>query len=158
MLHTCCFIGHRKLQISEELCAQLSAHIEDLIQKFQVDTFLFGSQSRFDDLCHKLVSQLKEKYPHIRRIYVRAEFPVIEEAYRAYLLERYEDTFYPSEILGAGKAVYIKRNQILIDRSRFCVFYLDDTYTLTTKSGTKIAFAYATKRNKCIYNSALRSP
>ena len=36
---------------------------------------------------------LKIKHPEIKRIYVRAEFPVIGEDYRKYLLESYEETY-----------------------------------------------------------------
>lgn len=156
LLHTCCFIGHRTLLVTEELCARLTAYIEELIEKYQVDTFLFGSKSRFDALCYTLVTSLKEKYPHIKRIYVRAEFPLIDDGYRKYLLAYYEDTYYPSSVLGSGKAVYIKRNQALIDRSNFCIFYCLNDYTPKgRKSGTKIALDYATKHNKSIYTFPL---
>ena len=42
--------------------------VERLIIEEEVDTFLFGSRSKFDELCHMVVTELKEKYPHIRRI------------------------------------------------------------------------------------------
>ena len=32
------------------------------------DTFLFGSRSKFDTLCREVVTELKEQYPHIKRI------------------------------------------------------------------------------------------
>ena len=64
---TCCFFGHRKIDETEELKNKLSEIIENLIVNENVDTFLFGSKSQFDDLCHKIVTELKEKYPHIRR-------------------------------------------------------------------------------------------
>ena len=57
--------------------------------------FLFGSKSRFDDLCYEAVTELKKKYVHIQRIYVRAEFPYIDESYKSYLLKGYEETYYP---------------------------------------------------------------
>ena len=34
----------------------------------EVDAFLFGSQSKFNKLCHIVVMGLKEKYPYIQRI------------------------------------------------------------------------------------------
>ena len=66
---TCCFFGHRKIDETEELKNNLYEIIENLIVNEKVDTFLFGSKSQFDDLCHKIVTDLKEKYPHIKRIY-----------------------------------------------------------------------------------------
>ena len=91
-MYTCCFIGHKRITETKDLQEKLTHAIETLIVTEKVDTFLFGSKSRFDRLCLQTVTGLKEKYPHIQRIYVRAEFPVIDRDYRSYLLESYEDT------------------------------------------------------------------
>jgi len=88
----CCVFGHRKIKETEELRSQLFTAIEGLIVENNVDTFLFGSKSRFNELCYELITEIKSRCPHIKRIYVRAEFPIIDESYRSYLLERYEDT------------------------------------------------------------------
>ncbi len=148
-IYTCCFVGHRTINETEGLKAELRGIIERLIVDENVDTFLFGSKSRFNSLCLELVTGMKEKYPHIKRIYVRAEFPIIGDSYKAYLLESYEDTYYPEKLIGAGRAVYVKRNCEMIDKSRFCVVYYDEKNVPTTrKSGTKIALDYAVKRGK----------
>ena len=152
----CCFLGHREICETEELRSQLYGAIKALIINEKVDTFLFGSKSQFNNLCYTLVTELKGEYPHIKRIYVRAEFPVIREDYRAYLLECYEDTYYPEKMIGAGRSVYIKRNVEMIDRSSFCVFYYDETYIPKgRKSGTKIALDYAIKHKKVIFQFPL---
>ncbi len=147
----CCFFGHRKIKETEELKTKLMKIIEKLIVEESVDTFLFGSKSRFNSLCLELVTEIKEKYPHIKRIYVRAEYPYIGEHYKNYLLERYEDTYYPEKILNSGRACYVERNYEMIDESRICVVYYDKQNAPTTrKSGTKIALDYAMKRRKKI--------
>ena len=151
-LFTCCFIGHKEIDETQELKAKLCKEIERLIEDEGVDTFLFGSKSRFDSLCLELVTQLKEKHPHIKRVYVRAEHPVIDDSYKAYLLRSYEDTYYPKKIVGAGKASYVERNREMIDKSRFCVFFYDSASVATRKSGTEIALAYAKKKKKIIIN------
>ncbi len=144
----CCIFGHRKICESKELRSQLFTTIEELIVDNGVDTFLFGSKSRFNDLCYEVVSEMKVKYPHIKRIYVRGEFPIIDESYRAYLLERYEDTYFPEKLLHAGRAVYVERNFEMIDNSQFCLVYYDETHAPTgRKSGTKIALEYARKQD-----------
>lgn len=144
---TCCFFGHRTINETEELKTQLCEIIERLITDEKVGTFLFGSKSRFDSLCLELVTIIKEKYPHIKRVYVRAEFPIIRDDYKAYLLESYEDTYYPEKLKGSDRAVYVERNYEMIDRSRFCVVYCDEACAPTThKSGTKIAPDYAMKQ------------
>ena len=153
---TCCFFGHRTINETEELKEMLSKAIENLIVNEKVDTFLFGSKSRFDSLCLALVTNLKEKHPQIKRVYVRAEFPVIDESYHAYLLESYEETYYPEKLHGAGRAVYVERNCEMIDHSRFCVVYYDEAHTpAKRKSGTKLAYDYAVKRGRVILNAFL---
>ena len=148
-MNTCCFFGHRTINETEELKGKLYKTIESLVVNENVDTFLFGSKSRFDSLCLELVTKLKEKYPHIKRIYVRAEFPIISDEYKAYLLKNYEDTYYPEKLIDAGKAVYVERNIEMINRSLFCIVYYDESNTPTTrKSGTKIALDYAIKCKK----------
>ncbi len=146
-MKTCCFLGHRTINESVELITEVANTIEMLIVDKGVDTFLFGSKSRFNDLCYELVSEIKSRYPHIQRIYVRAEFPIIDESYRSYLLERYEDTYFPEKLLHAGKAVYVQRNFEMIDKSHYCLVYYDEAYTpQERKSGTKIALDYAMKK------------
>lgn len=145
----CSFFGHRIINETEELKIRLFKTIERLITEENVDTFLFGSKSRFNDLCHEIVSQIKEEYPYIKRIYVRAEYPVISDSYQEYLLKSYEDTYYPESIIGSGRAVYVERNCEMINKSQFCIFYYNEDYIpATRKSGTRIALDYALKQNK----------
>ena len=144
---TCCFFGHRKINETEELKSKLMEIIEKLIVDEKVDTFLFGSKSRFNSLCLELVTELKEKYPHIKRIYVRAEYPYISEHYKNYLLESYEDTYYPEHIRSSGRAAYVERNYEMINSSKYCIVYYDGSVApVTRKSGTKIALDYAIKK------------
>ncbi len=149
--HTCCFIGHRTINETDELRTELTETIEKLITDEKVDTFLFGSQSKFDRLCLELVTKLKEKYPNVKRIYVRAEFPYINDDYLTYLLKSYDETYYPEKLLGAGRAAYVERNCHMIDRSRFCMIYYDEQRApATRKSGTKIALNYAIQKGRVI--------
>ena len=149
--NTCCFIGHREINVTDELKEKLHMVIERLIIEESIDTFLFGSKSQFDDLCFDIVTEIKKNYPHIKRIFVRAEYPHIDESYEAYLSGSYEATYFPKAVLGAGKASYVKRNCEMIDNSRFCIVYYNEDYNPKgRKSGTKIAFAYAERKKKSI--------
>lgn len=147
--HTCCIIGHRTITETEDLYWKLYDIIEKMIINESVDTFLFGSKSRFNDYCLDLITKIKEKHPHIKRIYVRAEYPYISEHYRNYVLKSYEDTYYPKQLIGSGRSVYVRRNYEMIDNSRFCLVYYDEkTAPSNRKSGTEIALEYAVKKQK----------
>ena len=115
-----CFIGHRKIDNVDGLTAKLYDTVYELIAN-GADTFLFGSKSEFNSACWNTVSALKQQYSFIERVYVRAEYPVIDQSYTSYLLQYYEKTFYPPELIRAGKSVYVKRNRAMIDASDICI-------------------------------------
>ena len=147
--NVCCVFGHREISETDEIKSKLNENIEKIIVDENVDAFLFGSKSRFNDLCYETVTQLKEKYPHVKRIYVRAEYPYISDDYKNYLLEFYEDTYYPERIMNSGRAAYEERNCEMIDSSYFCIVYYNQPNAASTrKSGTKIALDYAIKKQK----------
>ena len=133
----------------------MSVIFENLIVSENVDTFLVGSRSEFDDLCREVLAVKKEKYPHIQRVYVRGEYPYISEDYENYLLERCEKTYFPKKAINAGKAVYIERNYEMIDHADICVVYFKDDYLPPKrKSGTCIAYQYAVQKKRTIINLA----
>lgn len=175
----CCFIGHRKINYSKELEEKLEKIIENLIIEFNVFTFLFGSRSEFNDLCHKVVTKLKEKYPKVRRVMYtcKSESCTLENEREKFeqLISKFIGS--NSELLGyeeecefktkyvSGRASYIERNQAMINESDYCIFYYDEFYNLPLKkiskqgksyykanSGTKLAFNYAKRKNKKIIN------
>ena len=124
------FIGHRKIQNSELLTEQIKQTVLNLIDEKQVDTFLFGNRSAFDDLCLETVTEIKKLRPHIKRIYVRAAYPYIDSAYETYLLKFYDATYIPDKIEKAGKAAYVERNEYMIDKADVCIFYYNENYQL----------------------------
>ena len=147
--NTCCFFGHRTINETDELRTKITDAVERLITDENVDTFLFGSKSEFDRLCLEIVTKLKEKYPHVKRIYVRAEFPFINDDYLNYLLKSYDDTYYPEKLHGAGRAAYVERNYEMINNSKYCIVYYDEQNAPTTrKSGTGISLEFAIKNER----------
>ncbi len=161
----CCFIGHRNVEKTPELKESLIDTIRRLITENGVNKFLFGSKSRFDDLCQEVVTELREEYPDIKRVYVRMYYPELGEPYIGYILRDFEDTYMPERIENAGVARYVERNQEMINASDFCVFYYNEEYkpplrkqsrsalsTYQPKSGTKVAYEYAKQKKKDIIN------
>ena len=160
-----CFIGHREIDITADLKKKITEYVEYLIVYKNVRIFLFGSRSQFDDLCYYLVSELKEKYTDIKRVYVRSCYEKLSEFYENYLLENYEETIYPLECVNAGKVSYIKRNQAMINKSDYCIFYYKKDYLppkkkwakralfyYQPKSGTALSYKYAEQKQKQIKN------
>ena len=134
-MKTCSFFGHRDIKQTEELKQQVRKTVERLIVAERVDTFLFGSRSNFDELCHIVVSELKEKYPYIRRIAYLCKHEtaclvgagtsltkkIKDITGRDELVLEYEEIEKPDRVVSAGKAAYLERNQEMIDISDFCV-------------------------------------
>ena len=163
---TCCFFGHRKIDKTVELKNNLYEIIEALIVNEKVDIFLFGSKSEFNDLCHNVVTELKETYPHIKRIYVRSAFQHIPDWYEDSLLKHYEGTYFPEHMENAGRVSYVERNQEMINHSKYCIVYYDENYLpprrrngkrdlfdYQPKSGTAVAYSYAITKKKTIINT-----
>lgn len=152
-MKTCCFIGHRKISVDNTLSCIIKSEILWLIKQ-GITTFYFGSRSNFNDICLKIVTQFKQDYPELTRIFVRAEYEYIDKDYENYLLNRYDSTYFSKLAHNAGKLVYIKRNQEIINDSDVCVFYFDKNYKIShnRSSGTEIAYDYANHKKKRIIN------
>lgn len=176
----CCFIGHRKIEITEELKQKIKEVIEDLIVNHNVLIFLFGSRSDFNHLCHLVVTELKEKYPDITRIAytckseactLERERTHLEEIYSYLRKEKvtllgFEKEFEHKTKYTSGRASYVERNQAMINDSDYCVFYYDEEYQpemrknskravgfYQPKSGTRLAYDYAKQKKKIIFSS-----
>ncbi len=175
-----CFVGHRKVANAEQIKDKLLHTISTLI-KNGADTFIFGSKSDFNTLCWEVVTELQQQYPHIERIIYNAshETAFISKEERKNF-ERlfsqivrhevhytdYEKSVRSNKSLNANKNTYIMRNQDIIDNSDICVFYYNKAYLppkrrasnkflpdYQPKSGTAIAYAYATQKKKTILNT-----
>ena len=163
LMLSCCFIGHRNIDVTNTLSNGIRAIILDFLNK-GVEIFYFGSRSQFNDLCWDIVTDLKKDYPNIQRVYVRTEYQYVNRDYTDYLLQYYEDTFYPPKVDGSGKLAYVKRNQLMIDSSDYCLFYYNPNDSLpmrkskyglppkAVRSGTKLAYDYALSKAKIIHN------
>lgn len=177
----CCFFGHRETEITEELKEKLKEVIEDLIVNHNVITFLFGSRSKFDNLCHLVVTELKEKYSNIKRIAYtcRSESCILESEKlewekiyscffnkKTYLLGVEEEFEHKNKYV-SGRASYVERNQSMINHSDYCIFYYDENYKpkmrkrakrdisyYQPKSGTQLAYNYAKQKRKILINLA----
>ena len=158
-MKACSFFGHRDTAQTEELKQKVREIVERLIVEEGVDTFLFGSRSKFDELCHIVVTELKEKYPHIRRIAylckhearclvgegekIRRTIKTV--AGRDIYVGEYEEIKKSDRVNSAGRASYVERNQWMIDDSDFCIFFIEREV-----GGSALAYDYAQKYKQAI--------
>ena len=161
IMKACSFFGHRDTSQTEELKQKVRETVERLIVEEGVDTFLFGSRSKFDELCHIVVTELREKYPHIQRIAYLCKHEsgclvgagmeqkrrIKELIGRDVYVPEYEDIRKSDRVNSAGRACYVERNQWIIDDSDFVTYFLRD---IKKKSGTQMAYLYAKKTGKTL--------
>lgn len=146
----CCVIGHRDVLVTKELEQKVKNTFIELI-RCGVTIFLLGSRGKFNSLALSCLRELKKELCDVFKIvYVRAEYLYIDDDYKQYLLSIYDDTYVPKCVENANKAVYVVRNQHMIDRSDICVFFYNDN--TQEKSGTRKAYLYALKTTKKIVN------
>lgn len=96
------------------------------------------------------MTKYKIKYPNLKRLYIRTNAPILSEEYKNYLLQFYDNTYYPRDVEGAGKAIYVKRNIFMIDNCDLLIAYYREDLIKGTKSGTKTAVEYAKEKGKKI--------
>ena len=148
-LSTCSIFGHSKIKITKELEEKLTATFGNLIKQ-GCKYFYFGGFGEFDELCHKVVSELKDKYPHIQRIYCLSDPRHLQRNKRPKWLrnEDYEEFIYLDlEFDWWYQRIYY-RNCAMIDRSDIIIFYVEER----EQSGAYKAYKYAKKKKKNIIN------
>lgn len=159
----CCFIGHRNIDDAQTTYNRLVCELSSIVESLPLRTFLFGSRSDFNDMCHTVVTELRDAYPDIKRIMYscKSECACLESEREhtnqifSKLLKKqiefqgYEEDYKFPNYLSAGRASYIERNKAMIDDSDICIFYFNEEYTRkNTRSGTAIAYDYAVRLSK----------
>ena len=161
-MKACSFFGHRDTEQTEELKQKVREIVERLIVEEGVDTFLFGSRSKFDELCHMVVTEVKEKYPHIQRIAylckhesgclvgegARLKQQIKQTTGRDVYVPEYEDIKKSDRVNSAGRASYVERNYWMIDDSCFVIIYCESAKIAKKPSGTLFAYNYSKQKGK----------
>lgn len=142
MENNCCtFLGHKDCPFS--IKSKLYDILEDLIKNKNVTTFYIGNNGNFDKIVLTVLSDLKNKYKHIKYNIVLAYLPLKTNNIQ------YEDkTIYPEGIETVPKRFAISwRNRFMISKSNYIVCYITHKYGGAYKF---VEFAY--KHNKTIIN------
>lgn len=155
-MKACSFFGHRDTPKTEELKEKVRETVERLIVEEGVDTFLFGSRSSFDELCHIVVTELQKKYSHIRRVAylckhetaclvgagMDLERQIKDIIGRDVRVREFEEINKSDRVNSAGRAAYVERNQLMIDHSKIIIIH----QKFFLQGGTKIACKYAQQK------------
>lgn len=152
MSKACCFTGHRNVAPEEVsvVFSQLCEEISGLIEK-GYKIFYTGGAVGFDTLAAQAVLSLREQYPDI---HLRLLLPCPDQDSRWNLRDRHA---YHRILQAADSAEYLsrsyssyamlKRNRELVNRSQFCIAYLN-----REKGGTAFTVRYAEKSGIPIKN------
>lgn len=177
----CCFVGHSKIKITHKFVDHLINIIKIMITEKNVEGFFFGDCSNeFEELCHDIVTDFQNEYPHIVRVAYKCHSDYLvkrsknrydhsvktvfknDEELRVFDLEYLPDSLYVG-----GIDSKIEKNNKMIDQCDYCIFYYnkdafppktqleDATNSCSDKSVTSICYDYATKCGKRIYNTYL---
>lgn len=151
LFKACSVFGHSRVLVTEQLEKILYQLFEHLILENDIKIFYFGGFGDFDDLCHKILTKIKIKYPFIKRVYVFEDYKFIQRPQKRRKCFREEDyealEYFEMEYTGFYKRIYF-RNCEIIDRSDFVVFYVNHT----AKRGAYKAMQYAQKKKKQFLN------
>lgn len=145
----CSFFGHRNVEITNELVADTTAEILKSLD-LGCRIFYFGGYGNFDDLCYKIVTDIKNQNPKldIKRIYCVAQERYLRKKVRYFNREDYDDiVFLIPSFFGWYKSIYF-RNCAMIDQSDYVIFFAEDR----ENSGAYKAYKYAKKQKKHISN------
>ena len=145
----CSFFGHSDIEINNSLIIKLTLEIEKLILN-NFNIFYFGGFGDFDELCYQIVSSLKEKYTHIKRVHCLSNPQHIRPNKRPrwlndrkcdeYIYLDLEFDYYYSRIY--------YRNCEMIKKSDIIIFYVENR----ENSGAYKALQYAKKKKKPFVN------
>lgn len=118
----------------------------------EITTFLSGGQGYFDEVCAKIVYQLKENYPHIKNILMipYKNFHIFDKTIFDEIV--YPFDAYESSLLTYRNAIP-ERNRVMVMQSRMAISYVyrnggaSKTLNLAQANGLEIVdlFSFALK-------------
>jgi uncharacterized phage-like protein YoqJ len=149
----CCFTGHRKLALPEELVQSRTEQLIDMLYGRGVRIFKAGGAIGYDTLAAKAVLRCKEAHADIA-LYLILPHPNQTAHWQMSDRETYDriksaadEVIYTSNHYFSG--CMQKRNRRLVDNSGYCISYLTEP-----TGGTAYTIKYARKKGLVIYNVA----
>ncbi len=142
-MKACSFFGHRNIMVTQPLIDELKRLIEVLIKNNDFGVFYFGEFGQFDDICYQVVTELKNIYPHIQRVYISPDEKSLSK-HKIKGDKEYEfQTIFALKFNWWYQRIYY-RNVSIIDNSDYVIFFV----AKNIESGAYKAMQYATKNKK----------
>lgn len=136
----CTFCGHSQITEHAKVKVWFEKVIENLIND-DFDVFYLGGYGDFDNLCCSILTKLKEKYPHIKRVFVT---PYIDKDFDK---NSYDESYYPSLENVPKKFAISKRNEKMVEQSDVVV-----AYVIYSWGGASKTLEFAKRKKKHIIN------
>lgn len=132
---SCSCFGHNKINVSKHLKEKLMSIFKELISKENVKYFYFGGFGEFDDLCHSIITELKNEYPEVYRIFCLSDLRHQRLSKRPEWLkdEDYEEITYLDLNFDCWYSKIYYRNCEIIDHSDYCVFCVDELSNMSVQ-------------------------
>lgn len=145
----CSFFGHSSISNEENieiLTRKIETTLINLIETKEYSIFYFGGFGEFDNLCYKIVTNLKQTYPYIKRVYCLEDEKYLNKLKFNLDYNEYEDYIYlPLNFDWWYTRIYY-RNCSIVDTSDLIIFYIRNT----KNSGAYKTYKYAIKQHKNI--------
>ncbi len=147
---TVSFFGHWNTEENENLVRHMKLVVEKLIKNYNIKYFLFGGLGNFDEIAWKVVTNLKEKYPHIQRIFIVSDVRQLRISKSPHWLnnsnfESIQDI--PISYPGFYRRIFF-RNLAMMEISDIVLFYVQPRQN----SGAYKTYEQAKRMKKTIFN------
>ena len=148
----CSFFGHREITITEDLKERIREVLDKMIKSENFTIFYFGGFGMFDDLCWQIVTELKDKYTYIKRVFCLSDprHQRISKRPKCLRNEDYEEFVYLDLDFDWWYTRIYYRNCEIVNQSDFIMFYAKDI----ERSGAYKIYQYAKKNKKSLINLA----
>ena len=149
LINTCSFFGHRQVNKTKEIYFKIRDIVENLING-GCKTFFFGGFGEFDLMCYEIVTELKQQYADIKRIFCVTDEKHLNELKRPKWLKEkiYEEYIYLYLKYDYWYTKIYYRNCEIVKNSDFVVFYAKND----ANSGAYKILKYAKKIKKPFVN------
>lgn len=116
----CFFIGHR--DTDEKIRPKLVYHIEQLLIKNEVDTFVVGQYGNFDRMVISSLQKIKKRYPWITLLLLTPYHPADRPVN---LPSGFDSTLFPAGMETVPKKLAIVRaNRAMVDNCNYLIAYV----------------------------------